>query len=103
MRRVRTCILLFLLLSILSFGQQPQDTATNSAQVRSAPPLRVNVDLVLLQTTVTDSNNRYVTGLGRQDFKVWEDKIEQQIDYFSTENVPLSVGIIFDVSGSMAT
>jgi len=59
------------------------------------------VDLVLVHATVTDSANKYVTNLGPDDFRLWEDKIEQQVLYFSTENVPLSVGVIFDVSGSM--
>jgi len=56
---------------------------------------------VLLNATVTDSRNRHVTGLTKESFQVWEDKIEQEIQYFSSENVPLSVGIIFDTSGSM--
>ena len=42
-----------------------------------------------------------MTGLERQHFQLWEDKIEQKIEYFSSEDVPLSIGIIFDVSGSM--
>jgi len=50
---------------------------------------------------VTNSENRYVNNLTREDFRIWEDKIEQQIQYFSAENLPVSIGIIFDVSGSM--
>ena len=42
-----------------------------------------------------------VRGLDKKDFQVWEDKVEQKIAYFSSEDVPVSVGIIFDVSGSM--
>src|ERR1051326_254880 len=75
--------------------------STNAARTQTLPAVRVDVDLVLLQATVTDSNNRYVTGLTPDHFRVWEDKIEQRIDYFSSENVPLSAGIIFDTSGSM--
>jgi Ca-activated chloride channel homolog len=63
--------------------------------------LKVDVDLVLVNATVTDPEGRYVVGLEKQNFKVWEDKIEQQIEYFSTEDAPLSVGLIFDASGSM--
>jgi Ca-activated chloride channel family protein len=59
------------------------------------------VDLVLVNVTVTDASNRYVTGLGQEHFQVWEDKVEHQIEYFSAENVPLSAGIIFDTSSSM--
>jgi Ca-activated chloride channel homolog len=65
------------------------------------PALRVEIDLVLLQATVTDKNNNYIKGLSQTDFQVWEDKIEQKVEYFYAENVPVSVAIIFDVSGSM--
>jgi Ca-activated chloride channel family protein len=61
----------------------------------------VDVDLVLVNATVTDPQNRYVTGLEQGHFQIWEDKVEQEIAYFSSEDVPLSVGIIFDISGSM--
>jgi Ca-activated chloride channel homolog len=67
------------------------------------PPqnLKVDVDLVLVNATVTDTEGRYVVGLEKKNFRVWEDKIEQQVEYFSTENAPISVGLIFDASGSM--
>jgi Ca-activated chloride channel family protein len=64
--------------------------------------LNMDVDLVLVNATVTESaRNRPVRGLDKKDFQVWEDKVEQKIAYFSSEDVPVSVGIIFDVSGSM--
>src|SRR6185295_3015764 len=64
--------------------------------------LNMDVDLVLVNATVTESaRNRPVRGLEKKDFQVWEDKIEQKIAYFSSEDVPVSVGIIFDISGSM--
>jgi len=69
---------------------------------QNAPTLRVDIDLVLLTATVKDRANRYVAGLTKENFQIWEDKTEQQIQYFSEEDVPLSVGIIFDISGSMA-
>lgn len=68
---------------------------------QTLPALRVDVDQVLLHVTVTDRNNRYVNGLSSENFRVWEDKIEQHIEYFSNEDLPLSIGIIFDISGSM--
>ena len=61
----------------------------------------IDVDLVLVNATVTDSLNRYVSGLGQEHFQIWEDKIEQKITYFSAEDVAISIGVIFDVSGSM--
>jgi Ca-activated chloride channel family protein len=63
--------------------------------------LKVDVDLVLVNATVTDAEGRYVVDLGKQNFHVWEDKVEQQIEYFSTQDDPISVGLIFDASGSM--
>ena len=63
--------------------------------------LKVDVDLTLVNATVTDSLNRYVSGLGQEHFQIWEDKLEQKIEYFSAEDVAVSIGMIFDVSGSM--
>src|SRR5439155_9834337 len=74
------------------------------ASADKAPPtqtLKVDVDLVLVNATVTDSLNRYVSGLGQEHFQIWEDKFEQKIAYFSAEDVAISIGVIFDVSGSM--
>lgn len=75
--------------------------SSNPAAGQGETTLRVDVDLVLLNATVTDSSNRFITGLQKDHFQVWEDKIEQDILYFSAEDVPLSVGIVFDISGSM--
>jgi Ca-activated chloride channel family protein len=72
-----------------------------AAQEIPTQNLKVDVDLVLVNATVTDAEERYVVGLEKQNFHVWEDKVEQQVEYFSTENAPISVGLIFDASGSM--
>jgi Ca-activated chloride channel family protein len=96
-----------LLLAFTLVQGPPKTSAPQDAPARTkpgdqpSPALHVDVDLVLLQATVTDRNNKYVNGLGLQNFRVWEDKVEQRVEYISAENVPLSVGIIFDVSGSM--
>lgn len=63
--------------------------------------LRVDVDVVTVHVTVTDPYNRLVTGLGREHFEVFEDKEQQDILYFSNEDVPISLGIVFDLSDSM--
>ena len=63
--------------------------------------LRIDSTLVLIPVTVTDPMNRFVTGLDRESFKVFEDKKEQEITQFSSEDAPLSIGVIFDCSGSM--
>jgi Ca-activated chloride channel homolog len=71
------------------------------AQQQPVPTIKIDVDLALINATVTDADGRYVVGLGQENFQVYEDKVEQQIEYFSMEDVPLSVGLIFDASGSM--
>jgi Ca-activated chloride channel family protein len=63
--------------------------------------LQVDVDLVLVNATVTDPLNRYVTSLQQDHFEIFEDRVEQDVQYFSAEDVSLSLGIIFDISGSM--
>jgi Ca-activated chloride channel homolog len=61
----------------------------------------LDVKLVLVTVTVTDKHNRFVQGLKKENFQVWEDKIEQQPTSFSSETVPVTLGIILDKSGSM--
>src|SRR2546428_9424187 len=68
-----------------------------------AKPLRVNVDLVLVPVTIMDGMNRLVKGLDRNNFELYEGKSPQDIRYFSSEDAPVSIGIIMDVSGSMAS
>jgi Ca-activated chloride channel family protein len=63
--------------------------------------IRVDVNLVLVPVTVTDPLNRLVTGLERQDFFVYENNALQKLKSFSAEDAPVSIGIIFDLSGSM--
>jgi len=63
--------------------------------------IRIDSTLVLIPVTVTDPLNRFVTGLEKENFKVFEDKSPQEISQFSSEDAPLSVGVVFDASGSM--
>jgi Ca-activated chloride channel family protein len=64
-------------------------------------PLKVDVDLVMFSVTVADSGNRFVDGLKPENFQLFEDKVEQKIQYFSNEVAPVSLGIVFDISHSM--
>ena len=66
------------------------------------PPLQVDVNMVVLNVTVTDPFDRIVTGLDETNFQVFDEKVEQKIEAFSTEDAPISVGLIFDTSGSMS-
>ena len=63
--------------------------------------IRVEKQLVLINVTVTDPLNRFVTGLEKQHFRLFEDKVEQKITQFSSEDAPISIGLVFDTSGSM--
>ncbi len=64
--------------------------------------IRVDVDLVLVNTTVTDPYQRLVTGLERENFRVFEDNLEQEVVHFSSEDIPISIGVVLDLSGSMS-
>lgn len=67
----------------------------------SQRPIRVNVQLVLVNVSVIDPDGRFVTGLGKENFSLYEDKQPQSISHFSKEDVPISIGLLFDASGSM--
>src|SRR5215468_2281094 len=80
----------------------PQPTRPQTSnQADQDPRFIENTDLVSLPVTVTDAYNRLVTGLDRQHFEVYEDKVKQEISFFSDEDAPVNLGIVFDVSGSM--
>lgn len=94
-------------------GAQSNRTPPQKAQPRSSPTpsdqeinegdtLRINTDLVTLTATVTDGRGRYVANLKQSDFTVYEDGVKQELAYFNTgDRVPVSLGILFDTSGSM--
>jgi Ca-activated chloride channel family protein len=70
--------------------------------IKPGQTVHIDVDLALVNVTVTDPYNRLVTGLDPDNFRVFENNVEQEIQYFSSEDVPISIGVIFDLSGSMA-
>jgi Ca-activated chloride channel homolog len=65
-------------------------------------PIQQEVQLALVNVTVTDPYDRLVTGLEKDNFRVFEDGVEQEIRTFSSEDVPISIGVILDMSGSMS-
>ena len=75
---------------------------TSGLVIKPTNGLHMDVDLALINVTVTDPYNRLVTGLDPDNFRVYEDNIEQEVVTFSSEDVPISIGVIFDFSGSMA-
>ncbi len=60
------------------------------------------VELVNVTATVTDSSGRFVPGLAKDDFSVYEDNVLQSVSHFGADRVPVSLGIVVDASGSMA-
>ena len=80
----------------LRTGGELEELANNAV-----PLIRADVKLVLVPVSVTDPHERFVTGLDRSNFQVYEGKTQQAIQNFSQEDVPISIGIILDVSGSM--
>jgi Ca-activated chloride channel homolog len=73
-----------------------------SADKKAKDTIKVDVDLALVNVTVTDPLNRLVTGLEKENFRVFEDGTEQEVVTMSSEDVPVSIGLIFDMSGSMS-
>ncbi|MBX7220904.1 MAG: VWA domain-containing protein [Blastocatellia bacterium] len=76
----------------------PPETKKNQEDV---PVVRVNTSLVTMTVTVTDGAGRFVTGLEKEHFEVYDEKVLQKITNFSDDDAPISVGVIFDLSGSM--
>jgi Ca-activated chloride channel family protein len=79
---------------------QPVDDPTLNTHTK---PIKVDVNLVLVPVSIVDPENRLVTGLEKENFEVFEGKERQQIQHFSSEDAPVSLGAIFDMSGSMAS
>jgi len=77
-------------------GGEPEGRGTDSK-----PVFKVRVETVFVNVSVTDPLNRCVVGLEKDSFKVYDEKVEQNITHFVQKAAPISVGILFDVSGSM--
>jgi len=70
--------------------------------IKQGQSVHIDLNLALVNVTVTDPYNRLVTGLELDNFRIFEDNIEQELVNFSSEDVPISIGVILDFSGSMA-
>lgn len=110
---LRRCAILMLLAPFVWSADPPPGDVKVSVEPRQKPAantsgnskanIRVDSTLVLIPVTVTDPYNRFVTGLEKENFKLLEDKKEQEILQFSSEDAPLSIGVVFDCSGSMGS
>jgi Ca-activated chloride channel family protein len=104
-----TCLVLSLFLCLLTSPQaKPQEVPpgpapdANQQRIQKGKPLKIETDMTLVNVTVTDPYGRLVTGLEQENFRAFEDNTEQEIVRFSSEDVPVSIGVIFDMSGSMS-
>jgi VWFA-related protein len=99
----RRFVVLYFLLSliVLSGVAQPQQSPLLQRRDADRYTVRVSVDLVVLHATVNNREGLPVAGLGKEDFLVYEDGVLQQIKTFSHEDIPVTVGLVVDNSGSM--
>ena len=91
-------VLAFAVIGVLGQSATPTPTIVDETK----KPIAVRTDLVTLTLTVTDLYGRYVSGLSKNAFTIIDNNKEQEVTYFSDSDAPVSVGILFDVSGSMS-
>jgi VWFA-related protein len=107
-RRLAALLLLVIGAISLPANDDPKPPAKDSKALADASeaagqrPIRIEVPLVLVNVSVIDPYNRFVTGLEKENFEIYEDDKPQTISHFSSEDVPLSGGVVFDASGSMS-
>jgi VWFA-related protein len=85
--------------SVALRAQQPQEP--QQGEDRKSFRFRTGVELINVNATVTDASGRFVSGLRKEDFRLFEDDRPQEITHFNSERVPVSLGIALDTSGSM--
>jgi Ca-activated chloride channel family protein len=96
-------VVLFSPLVAPAWSQEPAGPVhpENSQSIKKGKPLKTETEIALINVSVTDPYGRLVTGLEQNNFRAFEDGVEQEIMRFSGEDVPISIGVIFDMSGSM--
>jgi Ca-activated chloride channel homolog len=79
----------------------PPPTSPDAGKSQSGSKIQVDVSLVVLHTTVLDDRGKFAEGLTQDNFRVFEDKVEQKLSVFKREDIPVSMGLVIDNSGSM--
>jgi Ca-activated chloride channel homolog len=95
---ILACVVMFRMPALPAAVQNP---GVPQPQQASSFAIRSSVDLVVLRATVRDHKGAPISGLARENFQVYEDKVIQQIESFSHEDVPVTIGLVIDNSGSM--
>jgi Ca-activated chloride channel family protein len=83
--------------------QQPSSTSAQNAgpeEVSEGDIVRVNTTLVSIPVSVMDRDGKYIPNLRKEDFRIWEDGVEQQVAYFASTEKPFTVALLIDTSGS---
>src|SRR5262249_47675210 len=80
--------------------QDPSQEGVRNAQDTAS--LKLKTELISVQVTVTDQRGHAISGLTKDDFRIYEDKIEQPVSFFSDQDSPASVAVVFDSSNSMS-
>jgi len=95
------CVVSLLFLLVLPSVARPQESSPLESRRGGEYTIRVNADSVVLHATVQNHKGMLVSGLHKEDFQVYEDGVLQQTEYFSHEDIPVTVGLVVDNSGSM--
>ena len=83
--------------------QKPESTKSRDAgveEISEGDVVRVDTTLVSLPVSVMDRDGKYIPNLGKEDFRVWEDGVEQRVAYFASTEKPFTVALMIDTSGS---
>jgi Ca-activated chloride channel homolog len=103
-RRMAPVLFVPALVALVAYGQVAIENRPKPAAAKETRPpstLRIDSNLVLVPVSVCDPTNRPVTGLEREHFKVFDDRVEQTVTHFGMDDEPVAVGLVFDISGSM--
>jgi Ca-activated chloride channel family protein len=92
---------LLVLMALSSSAHAAQEVPTPATHPSDEYSIKVSVDMVILRATAQDHKNILVSGLNQDDFQVYEDGALQTIKHFSHEDIPVTVGLVVDNSGSM--
>jgi Ca-activated chloride channel homolog len=104
------CIVFSSFWTVVSGQQERSTSGTATVEYQPVSPsvhrtdttIRVHSDLVLIPATVTDRSGKAVAGLEKEHFTLFEDGVQQEITHFGAEDAPVSIGVVFDASDSMA-
>ena len=98
-RRTRSFVIVGVVAAIASVSAQQRSTQRDQPQQQ--PSFRASVDVVSLNVTVTDPESRFVTGLNQEDFVVYEDGVQQEVNFFTRTQLPIALALLMDTSASM--